>query len=124
MMLDRERLSGYVGCDSALELEFLKLLQATVESCLASLSNPTSQIYRTLHAAKAGLSVATCEQLRHCMSTACELTGNSHHTSLTLEAKLQIAQLRPLLAQLQSEIACILSANDQNGAQRANESAP
>jgi hypothetical protein len=120
MMLDRERLSGYVGCDSALELEFLKLLQATVESCLASLSNPTSQIYRTLHAAKAGLSVATCEQLRSCMNTACELTWNSQHTSLTSEAKLQLAQLRPLLAQLQSEIAYILSANDQNGAQRAN----
>lgn len=112
MMLDRERLAGYVGHDAAFELEFLRLLHSTVASCLEALLQPTPQIYGTLHAAKAGLSVATTEELRQFISTACELTSNLPVSGLTPEALKALARLDTPLIQLQAEIASILSASD------------
>ncbi len=112
MMLDRERLAGYVGHDAAFELEFLRLLHGTVVSCMEALSQPTIQIYSTLHAAKAGLSVATCEELRRCIDTACDLTSNLPYSGLTTEARLALHQIERPLVQLEAEIASILFASN------------
>jgi hypothetical protein len=123
MMLDRERLAGYVGSDAAFELEFLRLLHGTVANCLEALSQPTLQIYGTLHAAKAGLSVATTEELRQCIDTACELTANLPESGLTLEVRSALARLDTPLAQLKAEIASILSASEAYKDDRTNSNA-
>ena len=108
MLLDRAQLAQYVGCDLAFEQQFLALLHDSIASCLAALSNPTASTYSVLHAAKAGISVASTDELRDLLGQACDRSAEAPHGELDAELREVLSELHAKLTQFSKEIETVL----------------
>ncbi len=104
MILDRQRLAQYVGSDAAFEAQFLALLLATVSDCMGALDPLTNQTYRSLHAAKPGLVVATTEKFAAQLSQVCDVLVEATTWPLPAPQVERLEDLRLQLQQLSLEI--------------------
>jgi hypothetical protein len=109
MMLDRQRLSAYVGSDASFEAQFLTLLRETVADCVRALDPPTLETYRALHAAKPGLMVATTQSLGLEISQICDALLETSAWPLQNALASRLDELRGQLRQLSLEIETVLA---------------
>jgi len=114
MMIDPVHMQQYLGCDADFQRQYLGLLRDSVQSCLTELAAPTSKTYAVLHAAKAGISVVACAELREQLHSVCDQTMHWHDasqsTNLCLQLQLVKAQLSKLLQDIDARLHGTVSA--------------
>lgn len=117
MMLDRQQLARYIGDDRAFEAQFLALLLDSIQGCVVALEAPSPQIYTVLHAAKAGITVAACEDLIALHQSACDRTINPSSVGAWSDDCLALLmRLREHLIHLTAEIEPVIATSPSSSA--------
>jgi hypothetical protein len=109
MILDRARLAQYVGSDPEFEAQYLTLLRETVRSCQLALNTSKQDLYRSLHAAKPGLMVATQEAFSTLLTQVCDELLVSTDEAFSDQQTLLLEKMRVDFIELATDIQVVLS---------------